>query len=254
MQLIDWIAILGALAWMPHLIGAFKNLLLTSKIRIVTQKSVEIGFTSLGSIFNLRIAFAVENKDIVISEIKVRIKHDSGEERVLEWQGITQQLGTMKIPNAGDMPYEKIHSVLAIKLNQKDIEERFIQFQEPTHLASQIEYVNKANKKMAYLKAEGKYDPVKFLREQEMTDLYIFAKHAFPWKQGKYTVTIEMQSPERFSLVGNQRQFSLTSADIEKLEKNKDQLELDYRRIVVGMNEEDATAVWQWCNPVLTVC
>jgi len=72
---------------------------------------------------------------------------------------------------------------------------------------------------MEYLKSEGKYDPVKFLREQEMTDLYSFTKHAFPWKQGKYTVTIEMQSPENFSLVGNQRKFSLTSADIEKLEK-----------------------------------
>jgi len=130
-QLIDWIAIFGALAWMPHLIGALKNLLLTSKIRIITQKSVEIGFTTFGSIFNLRIAFAVENKDIVISEIRVKIKHDSGEERLLEWQGITQQLGKMKIPNAGDMPYENEHSVLAIKLNQKDIEERLIRFQEP---------------------------------------------------------------------------------------------------------------------------
>src|SRR4030067_2916056 len=118
MKLIDWIAILGALAWTPHLIDGFKYWFLNSKIRIITQKSVEIGFTTFGSIFNLRLAFAVENKDIVISDIKVRLKHESGDERVLEWQGITQHLGKMKTPNAGDMPYEKEHSVLAIKLNQ----------------------------------------------------------------------------------------------------------------------------------------
>ena len=254
MKLIDWIAILGALAWTPHLIDVFKYWFLNSKIRIITQKSVEIGFTTFGSIFNLRLAFAVENKDIVISDIKVRLKHESGDERVLEWQGITQHLGKMKTPNAGDMPYEKEHSVLAIKLNQKDIEERLVRFQEPTFLASQSECASKAIKKMEYLKAVGKYDSEEFLHEPEMTDLYSFNKHAFPWKQGKYTVSIEIQSPERFSLVDNHREFSLTSIDIEKLEKNKEQLELDYKRIIVGMNEGDVNAIWQWCYPALTVC
>ena len=232
MKLIDWIAILGALAWTPHLIDVLKYFFLNSKVRIITQKSVEIGFTTFGSIFNLRLALAVENKDIVISDVKVRIKHESGDERVLEWQGITQHLGKMKTPNAGDMPYEKEHSVLAIKLNQKDIEERLIRFQEPTFLAAQNECASKAIKKMEYLKTVGKYDPKDFLHGPEMTDLYSFNKHAFPWKQGKYTVSIEIQSPERFSLVGNRREFSLTSIDIEKLEKNKEQLELGKRRFI----------------------
>lgn len=254
MKPIDWIAILGALAWTPHLIGILKYWLLNSKIRIITQRSVEIGFTTFGSIFNLRLAFAVENKDIVISDVKVWLKHESGEERVLEWQGITQHLGKMKMPNAGDMPYEKEHSVLAIKLNQRDIEERFIRFQEPTFLALQSEYANKAIKRMEYLKAVGKYVPEEFLHEQEMADLYSFNKHAFPWKQGKYTVSIEIQSPEKFSLVDNHREFSLTPIDIERLEKNKEQLELDYKRIIIGVEEGDVSAIWQWCYPVLTVC
>ncbi len=251
MKLIDWIAILGALAWTPHLIILFKQWLLKSKIRIITQKSIEIGFTTYGSIFNLRLAFSVENRDIVVSDIKVRLKHESGEERLLEWQGITQHLGKMKTQYAGEMPYEKEHSVLAIKLNQKEIEERLIRFQEPAFLASQREYVNKAVKKMAYLKAEEKYDSVEFLREPEMTELYSFNKHAFPWKPGKYTVTIEIQSPENFTLVDNVREFSLTPIEVEKLELNKDQLEVDYRGMIVGANEDEDMANWQWCNPVL---
>ncbi len=254
MKIIEWVAVLGALAWTPHLIGVIKHWITKSKVRVITQKSVEIGFTTYGSIFNLRLALAVENKDIVISDLKIRLKHESGEERVFEWQGITQQLGKMTLPNAGVMPYEKEHSVLAIKLNQKEIEERFIRFQEPSYLASQAAYINKAVKKMSYLKSEGKYEASSFLREPEMTELYSFNKHAFPWKQGKYVVTIELESPEYFSVTDNDREFTLSPLDVEKLEKNKNLLELDYKRMVVGETKEDKgdeTVEWQWCNPRL---
>lgn len=251
MKLIDWIAILGALAWAPHLIGVLKSWILKPKVRIITQKSVEIGFTTSGPIFNVRLAFAVENKDIVVSDIKIMLKHDSGEERVFEWQGITQHLGKMKMPNLGEMPYEKEHAVLAVKLNQKDIEERFVRFQEPTFINSKREYEKKAMRKMEYLKAEGKYDKSRFLREQEMTDLYSFNKQAFPWKQGRYTVTIEMQSPEKFIVIDNVREFDLTPVDIDCLEKNKKLLEIDYERMILGIDEEDDEFEWQWCHPVL---
>ena len=249
MNLIDWLAILGALAWTPHLLNLLRDWLTKSKVRVITQREVELGFTTYGPIFNIRLAFSVENKDIVISDLKIRLTHESGEERVFEWQGITQHMGKMTLPDSSAMPFEKEQSVLAIKLNQKDIEERFVKFQDPAYLATQREYASKAAKKMAYLKAEEKYKPEAFLRESEMTDLYSFNKHAFSWKSGKYTASIEMQSPEQFDLVDNVRVFDLTPLDIEKMEKNKDLLELDYKRIIAG-GEEKIT--WQWCNPALT--
>lgn len=252
MSVLDWVAIIGALAWTPHLFIITKNWLAKPEVRIITQRSVELGFTTFGSIFNLRIAFSVKNKDIVISDIKVRLKHESGEERLLEWQGITQHLGKMTLPNAGTMPYEKVHSVLAIKLTQKDIEERFVRFQEPSFIESQRAQIQKAVKKMAYLKSENKFDASTFLREQEMTELYNFNKHSFSWKEGRYKAIIEVQSPEKFTLIDNVREFILTPIDIEMLEKNKDQLEIDYKSMVLGYDEEAEKAQWQWCNPTLT--
>jgi hypothetical protein len=248
MTFIDWLAVLGALAWAPHLMSMVRDWLAKSKVRVITQRQVEIGFTTYGPIFNLRLAFSVENKDIVISELKIRLTHESGEERVLEWRGITQYLGKMTLPDTVAMPFEKEQSVLAIKLNQKDIEERFVRFQEPSFLSSQNEHLTKVIKKLSYLKAENKYDAETFLREPEMTDLYSFNKHAFSWKPGKYKVSIEMQSPEKFDLVDNIKEFNLSPLDLERLEKNKDSLEQDYRRVILG--EEDKVA-WQWCNPVL---
>lgn len=128
-------------------------------------------------------------------------------------------MGKMTLPDASPMPFEKEQSVLAIKLNQKEIEERFVKFQEPTFLTKQQNYAAKASKKMTYLKAEEKYDAESFLREPEMTELYSFNKHAFTWKPGKYIVYIEVQSPEKFNLVDNIREFNLSILEIEKIEK-----------------------------------
>lgn len=251
MKFIDWIAVLGALAWTPHLIAMLKAWFTRSKIRVLTNRSPEIGFTTHGPIFNIRMAFAVENKDIVVSDLKIRLKHESGEERVFEWQGITQHMGKMTTPDAGEMPFEKEQSVLAIKLNQKEIKERFIRCQESTFITSKQKYEEDAIKKMVYLKTENKYDPESFLREQEMTELYSFTKHAFPWKQGKYRVSIELHSPEKFEIVGNELEFLLNPMDIEELSKNKELIEGEYRRMLLGATENDENVQWQWRNPTL---
>lgn len=251
MKLIDWIAVFGALAWTPHLIAMCKQWITKSKIRVITHRNAEIGFTTHGPIFNIRLAFAVEHRDIVVSDLKIRLKHESGEEKVFEWQGITQQVGKMTAPDSSVMPFEKEQSVLAIKLNEKEIEERFIKCQEASFIASKQEYESKAIKKIAYLKAEDKYHAEAFLREQEMTELYSFNKHAFPWKQGKYLVTIEIQSPEKFEIVDDKREFLLSHLDIEELAKNKDKIEQDYQRMLLGAKDGDEEIVWQWRNPSL---
>lgn len=252
MTFIDGIAILGALAWTPHLITLTKNYFTKPKVSIITSRSAELGFTTLGPILNLHLAFSVEHKDVVVSDIKIRLKHSSGEERIFEWQGIKQNVGRMTTPDAGSMPFEKEHSVLAIKLNQTQIEERFIRFQDVAFITSKKAYENKAIKKIAYLKAEDKYNADEFLREQEMTELYNFTKHSFSWKEGEYIASIEMQSPENFILADNVRCFSLSPMDIEELSKNKDVLEADYKRILVGIKEGEPDIVWQWRSPSLT--
>jgi hypothetical protein len=251
LEFIDGIAILGALAWTPHLITLIKNYLTKPKVRIITSRSAEIGFTSLGPILNLHLAFSVEHKDVVVSDLKIRLKHSSGEERIFEWQGIKQSVGTMTTPDAGSMPFEKEHSVLAIKLNQAQIEERFIRFQDVAFITSKKKYENDAIKKIAYLKAERKYDADEFLREQEMTELYSFNKHAFPWKEGEYIASIEIESPEEFILADNVRNFSLSSVDIEELSKNKDMIEMDYKRMLVAQKEGDPEIAWQWRSAML---
>ncbi|OEE64141.1 hypothetical protein A1OS_02240 [Enterovibrio norvegicus] len=249
MEIIDWVAIFGALAWTPHLISTIKSYFTKPEVRIITQRIAEIGFTTYGPIFNMRIAFSVKNRDVVISNFRVRVTHESGEEKTYEWQGLRQQVMKMHT-NDGPIPYEKENSVLAVKLNQSDVEERIIQCQEVSFVAGKRAVEDKAIKKLSYDREQDGFDPLTFLKSQDALDIFNYIKHAFSWKAGKYKVVFELESPESFKLVDNEYEFSLLPIDIEELDRNKNFIEQDYINALVGKDNESFKQVyWNWRNP-----
>lgn len=254
MKPFEWIALVGAFAWLPYVFKFLKDIFTQTEIRIITEKTVELGFTTFGAILNLRVAFAVRNKDIVISAIKIRLKHESGEEKIFSWHGIVQKMLQMKDPGGSLIPFEKELTVLAIKLEPKEIEERFIRFQEQAYHTNKEVYEMKAAKKSIYMQESGNIDYDNFLKSEEMKDLYSFIKHSFNWKSGKYSVIFEMESPESFILKDNKYTFELTSMDVEHIEKNKGLIEraYEYQYKPKEENETRQELVWAWTNPVLT--
>ena len=246
MELIDFIAILGALAWTPPLFQIIKKRMTKPEVTIITSNFAEIGFTNLGNIFNLRVAFAVKHHDIVISDFKIRLKHESGEIRLFNWQGMRQELSTVTTPDGSIMPNEKAHSVLAIKLNQQNIEERSIQCQEIGFNSERKEAESKAVKKMNYLKELEKFKHEDFLKTQEMSELYSFIKQSFSWKAGQYDVEITVNAPEPFEIKNNKFKFSLSNLDIEYLEKNKNEIEKSFE---VLKDDKSNKVIWNWRNP-----
>lgn len=249
MKIIDWIAILGALAWSPHLISIVRSYLTKPEVRVITQKIAEIGFTTYGPIFNMRIAFSVKNHDVVISNFRAKITHESGEEKLYEWQGLKQQVMKMHT-NDGSIPYEKENSVLAIKLNQREVEERIIQCQEVSFMIGKRDIEDKALKRLSFDREQENYDPKVFLKCQESIDVYNYIKHAFSWKSGKYKVVFELESPEKFNIVDNEYEFTLMPMDIEELEKNKESIEQDYLNSFIKQEDPDYKEVrWNWRNP-----
>ena len=246
----NWLAILAASAWLPYLWERCMQWYRKPQIRVITHREAEIGFTTYGPIFNLRLAFSVKHKDIVVSDLKIRIRHQSGEEKVFEWQGITQQLGKMTAPDFSTLPFEKEQSVLAMKLNLREIEERFIRCQEAVFIERNREHTRKAVEKLVYLKEHQIFDIDNFMREKEMTDLISQTKQAFTWQPGKYNLSIDIQSPDKFDIVDNKREFELTQLNIEELSKNKDSVEQAYRSLILGTQEGDEAVNWQWQYPM----
>ena len=251
MKIIDWVAILGALAWSPHLISFIKSYLTKPEIRIISQRSAEIGFSTFGPIFNIRLAFSVKNHDIVVSNLRVRLIHESGEEKYFEWQNVKQQVATIQT-REGAIPYEKENSVLAIKINQKDIEERQIQCRETSFISGRQNIDNSFFKRLSFEKEKQEYDPILFLDSQEANDVYNYIKHAFNWKAGRYKVEYLIESPEKFTLLDNMYEFSLLPIDIEQLDKNKEYIKQEF---VNSFTSEGHVArkniIWNWRYPAI---
>lgn len=252
MKPIDWVAVFGALAWLPHLIRFGYHFFTRPKLRIITGVAPELGFTTYGPILNMRLAFVVEHKDLVVSGMRIRIRHESGGEHVFVWQGLTQTLGTLSNPQVGNMPFQKEFNVLALKAKVTDVEERFVRFQSVEFLSGKQPIEAKASSRIMYLQRQGKeMDLEAFLGSDEMTDLYAYTKRAFGWKQGTYSMKFEVESPQSFKIVGHAYEFSLTQVDVEELEKNSAQVERDYRERFIPRKEEEPALVWMWRYPRL---
>lgn len=246
-------AILGALAWIPYLVKLIKDLTTIPEVRIIVEHTAEIGYTSLGPILNLRIAFAVRHRDIVVSSIKIRLKHEGGEEKSLSWRGITQRIAQMQVPESVPIPWEKESSVLAIKLTEKEVEERLIRFQDNDFHMKKEESESIAGKKLAYLKGKNEFNPDLFLKSEEMNEIITFIKQWFNWKQGKYSVAFDMESPDKFVLKDNTYEFYLNPLNIESLELNKNLIILSYEDMFKFDIEDykPHKPVWHWVNPVI---
>ena len=57
MKIIDIIAILGALAWLPQIFAWIYHWLQKPKIQIFNEEEAEVGFIKFGNAFNIRISF-----------------------------------------------------------------------------------------------------------------------------------------------------------------------------------------------------
>ncbi len=138
MSFTDIAAVVGALAWLPPIVIGLRAWLTKPVVRVITQPVPEVGFTTYGPILNIRVALTVTHKDLVVTGIRLVVTHESGERTVFFWRGIVQRMGTMTYPQVGAVPFEKELNVLAMKVSQKDVEERFIRFQNAIFLTRRL--------------------------------------------------------------------------------------------------------------------
>jgi hypothetical protein len=244
-------AIIGALAWVPPIFVAVRSWMTKPKIRIITQPSPEIGFTTFGPILNLRVALTVTHKDIVITGIRLSVTHESGEQVTFSWRGIVQRMGTMNYPQVGAVPFEKESNVLAMKVSLKDVEERFIRFQNLGYLQRKGELDAISIKKLAYLRQSGSFDGPSFLKSQEMADVYSFIRQSFAWKPGGYRLQVQLESPDAFTVLDDQYSFTLSPLEVQNLSDNLRHIEQYFANEVLPAKEgaQPAPIPWRWVYP-----
>jgi hypothetical protein len=247
----DLAAVVGALAWIPPIFVGIRAWITRPEIRIITQPAPEIGFTTFGPILNIRIALTVRHKDIVITGVRLQVRHESGEESVFSWRGIVQRMGTFNYPQIGAVPFEKESSVLAMKVSPKDVEERFIRFQNLEYLEQKLVLDGVSLKKLAYLRKSDSFDGPSFLKSSEMADVYSYIRQSFSWKPGSYRVKVMLDSPDAFVVIDDEYAFTLSPLQTQNLSDNLNYIEQYFANEVLPMEEGEQRAPinWSWAYP-----
>lgn len=85
MKIIDIIAILGALAWLPQIFSWIYHWLQKPKIQIFHEEEAEVGFIKFGNAFNIRISFLARKKHALIDNIELELEDKDGAKHNLKW-------------------------------------------------------------------------------------------------------------------------------------------------------------------------
>ena len=73
------VAYIGAAAWLPQIATWIYRKVVQPIVTIVPDKYAEVGFTSYGPIFNMRMAFSAENKDVIVDGFELLLQHSDGD-------------------------------------------------------------------------------------------------------------------------------------------------------------------------------
>lgn len=217
-------AYVGAAAWLPHLIQWGYHYFAKPLLTISLGRKIEIGFTQLGPILNIQMAFCVENKDMIVDEIKIDIQHQEGERRCFTWYGLGENVSeiTDNLGNKQTVRKDQKEPI-AIKVSKDGLIEKSVRFQDPRyHREIQIQ--------MGELKDQARYilqkqiEPEVAISELFSSKQYLQAcegrRQHFWWKAGGYSVRVGVQSKKSFLQDEAEFRFDLTQNDINLLQAN----------------------------------
>jgi hypothetical protein len=249
MEKVDYfnlLAVLGALAWLPHLISLVSNLLTKPNLSIISHPELELGYTTFGPILNMQLAFSAENKEVLIQRIEIILKHDSNETHLLSWDWFEEQLLQMDTPDQGPMPFKKNQRAIAIKILKESLVEKKIGFQEKKFKERHYELLN-ATKENYNNIIQSNQDITTLKVTKPYNDLHDFFKNSFIWKVGKYSVNMKVFIAKKDKPFEHNINFQLTNLDIKTLEANikncQDFIENSY---IFG--KLDFSPQWRWVN------
>lgn len=244
-------AYIGAAAWLPQIAVWIYRALVKPRLRVVPDQFAEVGFTNYGPIFNVRMAFFVENRDIIIDGVELNIRHQDGESRTFRWAGLGETFSEITDASGKKQIVGRDQSPIAIKVSTQTLPEKFVRFHEPRyHLADRpvtqtlVEHFNFLKQKTP----DGFVPEV--LASKEFYATIEGRQKWFWWKSGRYDVVLKPSSPQAFKLVESSFAFELSPVDVDRLRKNVALIDTEIRNIVSSNLPAfiPQPINWQWAN------
>ena len=215
-------AYVGAAAWLPPIAYWIHGWLVKPVVQIVPERQIELGFTTFGPIFNVRVALSARRKDAVIDRMWIELRHEGGELRRLTWTGMRETFSEITDAAGNRQLVEKDQPAIALKVGTALLTEKFVRFQDLRFHKGLRPLRNALLDHLIYLKGQEADLPEAVMASRELHDVVEFYKSSFWWKPGRYTVQFGIESRERAGLQAQTLGAELTQHDVDALQHNLD--------------------------------
>jgi hypothetical protein len=241
-------AYIGAAAWAPHLLSWAHNFLTAPRVRIIPDKSIEIGFTSNGPILNLTLAISSENKDSLIDNINIQLRHEEGDVHEIIWQGYEEKFSILDSNSAIHQTVKKDGRPIALKISTDGLVERFFRFQDDHFWIDHREKSDALINQIEYLRRTNNITPEDTEKLKEYESFSETYTDHFWWKTGTYRVKFQISSPNASQLIDSDFYFSLSKKDVEMLSANKIFVKQEFKNALFSAVKgyESTQIRWNW--------
>ena len=251
MTAFEWIAIVGAGAWLPHIGLWLYRFFLKPTLRLKVGPA-EVGYSSLGPVLAFDCAFSVHKKDAVIDIMEAIITHSKGQQIHLRWKTLFEIFSQVTTQSGDTAEYSKQSPALLLKVGTKSSIALRISFQNPEIERAKTKLANALVDEDNRLRKVAGYTPENTVESKPFNDLLNLYDNQFPWQEGHYDVSIKttlygLKNPTTTELT-----FALTEDDIEQLKSNLRTIEASMTDILVEPDpNKRPTRSWKWANPQL---
>lgn len=248
MKPLEWVAIVGAAAWIPQVLGWVVRKLAVPSLRLVPSNAPEIGYTSFGPIFNLTCAISAEKKDAIIERITCTLKHERGQTLSLRWTTLNETFSQVTGPQ-GMSEVSKSQSAIALKVGTLVLAEKRIGFND---LMFQQEVQKSASvvfEKLVFLRTNGTAEPERVtLASREFADLIALWDRHFPWQEGRYTAHTVINVVGVKKATVRVLHFTLSRSEIRSLRGNLAEIGR-FQTDLIRTPAQPPTYAWNWVYP-----
>jgi hypothetical protein len=244
-------AYVGAAAWLPQIIGWIHRILVQPVVTLVVDQYAEVGFTTLGPILNVKMAFSAENKDVIVDGFELILRHEDGETRVFRWQGLTETLSQITDAAGNRQVISREQPPIALKIGTESLLEKFVRFQEPRYHETDRKVMSELIAHFNYLKRTDFNNYVqKVLDSKELDSVFETRNKSFCWRTGRYDVTFRMNSTKKFKLGRSCYCFNLENIDVIRLRENIEAAKSDLKNVIRSnlTHFERENITWYWAN------
>ena len=256
MNWVGWVAIIGAGAWIPHIIYFIYNKFVNPKLNFIPESTIEVGYSFYGPILNPAFAISTARKDALVEKIKIKMIHDgTKEEHEFIWQYLDEK-GFEGMSTKGEkIELRKTQSAIALKIGVVGLIEKKVLFNDIAFLQKRLELENALYEQEDFLKRTRSEEyPGCIFMTREYTDLIDFIRTSFYWKEGEYKLYLYAYEISSKSPHIEEYSFNLKRIDIDKLERN---IEITQKFVKSSIEFRAGTIntfpyyYWNWAYPTI---